>query len=317
MDRRIAALAGEQAGTFSAAEARIRGIDAGMVRRALRDGELIRVRRGAFVSGQYWEAADPDSRYRLAVMAVARTRPGDAVSHHSAFAVRGLPLWGYNARRIDMLSDVEQAVGRSGLWIHPRGLVRPEVVDGIPVEPIARSVVRTALTMGLKCAVVAGDAALHAGLVTHAQLVDEVARLTPHEGRSRALDAVLRMNGASESVGESLTRLVLDDLGLTYECQVLIREPSGEVVARVDFMVEGVVLEFDGRVKYQRARDPGEGQAADPEQVLWLEKQREDRIRRLGHPVERAIWDDLDRPGLLGARIRSARPHNTPSSRKP
>jgi hypothetical protein len=316
MDRRIAALAGEQDGAFSAAEARARGIDAGLLRRALRDGELVRVRRGAFVSGPCWEAADPDSRYRLRVLAVARTRPGDAVSHHSAFAVRGLPLWKHDEQRVDVLSDVEQAVGRSGLWVHPRGLVQPEVVDGIPVEPVARSIVRTALTMGLECAVVAGDAALHAGLVTHTQLVDEVARLTPHQGRSRALDTVLRMNGAAESVGESLTRLVLDDLGLSYECQVLIREASGEVVARVDFMVEGVVLEFDGRVKYQRPRDLGDGQATDPEQVLWLEKKREDRIRRLGHPVERAIWDDLGRPGLLGTRIRSARPRNTPSSRQ-
>ena len=68
-----------------------------------------------------------------------------------------------------------------------------------------------------------------------------------------------------------------------------------------------MVVEFDGRVKYQRASETAESEGTDPGQVLWLEKQREDRIRRLGHPVERIIWNELDRPGLLGARLRAAR----------
>jgi hypothetical protein len=49
--------------------------------------------------------------------------------------------------------------------------------------------------------------------------------------------------------------------------------------------------------------------------VVWLEKRREDRIRRLGHPVERVVWADLDRPGPLGARIRGSRP-NAPGYRQ-
>jgi hypothetical protein len=86
-------------------------------------------------------------------------------------------------------------------------------------------------------------------------------------------------------------------------------------------MVGGVVVEFDGRVKYERRGDPEDGTVSDPAEVLWLEKQREDAIRRLGHPVERVVWPELDRPGLIGARVRSARalvpPHlrNTPAHR--
>jgi hypothetical protein len=304
MDARIAALAGGQSGAFSAAEAQARGIDSTLLRTALRDGDLVRVRRGAYVARRQWDQADRECRYRLTVMAVARTRPGDAVSHHASLAMHGLPLWKHDEKRIDLLGDVEQAVGRAGVWVHPRGSVVPEEVDGIPVVSIARAIVRTAVTMGVECAVVAGDRALHAGLVTRAQLLDEVALLTPHQGRARALDTVLRMNGAAESVGESRTRLALQDLGLAHRCQVLIRDSSGAVVARVDFLVEGVVLEFDGRVKYR-------GSGPESAETVWQEKRREDSIRRLGYPVERAVWDDLDRPGILGARIRAARPRST------
>ncbi len=107
----------------------------------------------------------------------------------------------------------------------------------------------------------------------------------------------------AESVGESRTRLVLHDLGMAHESQVVIRDAFGVFVARVDFLVEGVVLEFDGRLKY-RAAETEDGRSA--EEVVWLEKRREDAVRGRGYPVERVVWDDLDRPGRIGARIRAA-----------
>ncbi|MEP7331191.1 MAG: hypothetical protein ABI692_03775 [Terracoccus sp.] len=111
------------------------------------------------------------------------------------------------------------------------------------------------------------------------------------------------MDPLAESVGESRTRLVLHDLGLAHESQVVIRDALGAFVARVDFLVEGIVLEFDGRLKY-RAAETDDGES--PEEVVWLEKRREDALRGLGHLVERVVWDDLDRPGRIGARIQAA-----------
>lgn len=317
MDTRLQALAGHQNGTFTAAQATALGVPDHELRRAVAGGELVRVRRQAYVSGPVWAAATPEERYRLAAVAIARTRPRDALSHHAALAVHGLPLWGADTDRVDLVAEVRQVTHRRGLALHPaRGLHLGEV-DGVRVTSVARALVRTAVSMGRDCAVVAGDAALHRNLVTVAELIDEVARVTPHEGRGRALEAVLRMDAKAESVGESLTRLVLDDLGMGYESQVVIRTQSGRFVGRVDFLVEGVVLEFDGRSKYQRARDDDDGDGAgseDPGQVVWLEKRREDAIRREGYPVERVVWDDLARPGLIGLRIKEAkrlvrRPH--------
>ncbi|WP_404388310.1 type IV toxin-antitoxin system AbiEi family antitoxin domain-containing protein [Humibacillus xanthopallidus] len=308
MDARLRALAGRQDGAFSSAQAADLGVDHAELRRAVRRGELVRPRRAAYVDAVRWREADADERFRLLVRAVAHTRAGDVVSHHAALALHGLPLWGHDTERVDLLTDVGQAVRRTGLHLHPRAAVRPVQVGALAVVPVARAVVRTALTMGRDCAVVAGDAALHAGLVTSEELLAEVARVSPHEGRGRALEAVLRMDEAAESVGESRTRLILQDLGLAHESQVWITDAAGNAVARVDFLVEGVVLEFDGRVKYR-----AEGE--DAGEIVWLEKRREDVIRRRGHPVERVIWDELDRPGLLGARIRAARP--APSPQRP
>jgi hypothetical protein len=301
MDARLRALAGRQDGAFSSAQAVALGVDHTELRRAERSGELVRPRGAAYVDAVRWRDADSDERFRLLVRAVAHTREGDVVSHHAALALHGLPLWGHDAERIDLLTDVGQVVRRTGVHLQPRGDVRAVQIGSLAVVPVARAVVRTALTMGRDRAVVAGDAALHGEMVTLAELLAEVALVSQHQGRGRALDAVLSMDGLAESVGESRTRLILRDLGLASASQVWIRDSVGNAVARVDFLVEGVVLEFDGRVTYR-----AEGE--DAAEVVWAEKRREDVIRRLGHPVERVIWAELDRPGVLGARIRAARP---------
>jgi hypothetical protein len=320
MDNRLQALAGEQAGAFAAAQAASRGIGPPDLRAALRRREVVHFRRGAYATRSAWDAGDADARFLLRVLATAHTRPGDAVSHHAALAVHGLPLFGHDPSRVDVLSDVRQAVNRSGLWVHPLAGAEVLVRSGVSVVTPARAIVRAALTMGRDCAVVAGDAALHRRLVTITELLAEVAQVTPHQGRNRALEAVLAMDEKCESVGESRTRLVLDDLGLAHESQVVIVDRSGRFLGRVDFLVEGVVLEFDGKKKYARARDPEDG-VADAGEVVWREKRREDGIRREGHPVERIIWSDLDRPRTIGDRVRSAkqllRPGDTPNSGQP
>ncbi|MDV3222008.1 type IV toxin-antitoxin system AbiEi family antitoxin domain-containing protein [Intrasporangium sp.] len=310
MDRRLRALAGSQAGTLSVMEAHAVGVPNADIVRAVRAGELVRVRRGAFIGREVWDAASPDAQFRLSALAIARSRPGDALSHHAALAALDLPLWDHDPDRIDLATRTRRGSSRNGLHLHPIAGIQTQQVAGVRSVSTARAIVRTGLTMGLECAVVAGDAALHQRLVTVADLVAEVALLSPHEGRGRAHEIVLRMDGRAESVGESRTRLVVDALGLAHDSQVELVDDAGRFVARVDLLVEGVVLEFDGRVKYRADM----ADSADPEavsRIVWLEKRREDAIRRLGHPVERVVWDDLARPGTIAARVAAARPHVT------
>jgi very-short-patch-repair endonuclease len=78
----------------------------------------------------------------------------------------------------------------------------------------------------------------------------------------------------------------------------------------VDFLLddEKVVLEFDGKVKYTRTADEPDpfGNRRTPQEVLWHEKRREDRLREMGYEVVRVTWSELDDPRALAQRIAAA-----------
>ena len=57
MDTRLQASAGRQDGVFAAAEAKALGIDDHLLRKAVAGGELVRVRREAYVDKWAWSGA--------------------------------------------------------------------------------------------------------------------------------------------------------------------------------------------------------------------------------------------------------------------
>lgn len=163
---------------------------------------------------------------------------------------------------------------------------------------------------------------------------------------------------AAESVGESYSRVVIHESGFEAPAlQVWFDGVAGGDFApggppergrgiRVDFYWErlGIVGEFDGRVKYGRASEdllsarydsftgewaPSEARPASggvqpvfrrgPEEALWAEKRREDRLRALGLQVVRWTWDDLTHPERLKAILSTAgvRRQEPPSSSAP
>ena len=81
----------------------------------------------------------------------------------------------------------------------------------------------------------------------------------------------------------------------------MIRDETGTVIARVDFLFQAqrVVVEFDGAVKYGGAAQRGQ-------MALIAEKRREDAIRRLGYVVVRLTWADLASPERVRALILAA-----------
>jgi very-short-patch-repair endonuclease len=97
-------------------------------------------------------------------------------------------------------------------------------------------------------------------------------------------------------------RVLLADQGFPPPTlQAELSTPSGEFVARVDFLFEAerVVIEFDGESKYGDHADGAAG-------AVVAEKWREDRIRELGYVVVRISWADLAHPKRTAARIRAA-----------
>ena len=305
MDSQATVLLAAQGGVVGASQLGRLGICPYDVQVWVTRGDLVRVRRGAFVDGRLWGDSDGDARYRLKVMAVMRSRShlpsagSEAASHHSALALHGLPLWHVDRRLVVLSGDVQQSTTLAELRVMPlRSLAAEVEVAGLPVLAVADAVV-TSASVSVEAGVVAADAAVHGGATSLEELQAAGDRLLPGlRGRARLRRALAAVDPGAESPGESRTRLVLSALGLPVESQVVVRDEHGGFVGRVDFLVAGrVVVEFDGAVKYA---------GAEGRDGLVAEKRREDHLRSLGYEVVRLTWDDLAHPERVLARIRAA-----------
>jgi hypothetical protein len=102
--------------------------------------------------------------------------------------------------------------------------------------------------------------------------------------------AIQRSDPGAESVGETLGRLLLEEIGIgPVETQFELRDHSRW--ARCDMRVGRHLVEFDGKSKFQR-RDRGGLAVIDPDEVVWREKQREDWLRGYRLGMSRLVWAD-------------------------
>lgn len=261
------------------------------------------VRNGVWVSEHEWHGLTPEHEHAALVHATGlcldRENPVFAVT--SAAAVWGLP-------RIEKWPDAVRVLVATEERGRGSSLVRPHVgreadtvrMGDIRVTSAARTIVDLARTGTLHTAVAAADHALRHELCSFDELMAEVDAVPPRvRGRNTARLVGALADPLSMSAGESLSRVQMFLLNLPKpELQKEIRDAAG-LVGFVDFGWEGVVGEFDGKVKYRVAEGAS---AADAGEVVWREKQREDRLRRQGR-VARWTWAiALDR-ARLGARL--------------
>jgi hypothetical protein len=285
------------------------GYDKGELQRLVRRGSLQRLRRGAYVRTA--AAPPPASREeqhrRLVAAVTARTGPEAVVSHGSAAVLHGLPVWSGSIEQVHVTrSRSNGAKVRGGVAVHGATLPPAHVadVDGVRVTALARTVVDLARTLPIEQAVAAGDRAVTLGL-DFADVDSVLLAMEQWPGIRQARRVVDFLDGRSESVGESVSRVRIWEQGLPIPIpQREIYDAEGTMIARVDFAWDRhrTVGEFDGRVKYGRLLRPDQSL----EEVLFAEKLREDALRDAGWQVVRWIWADLYRPGVIGDRVRRA-----------
>lgn len=177
-------------------------------------------------------------------------------------------------------------------------------VDGFPVTSVTRAVVDVARSQSFADGAVVADAALAQG-ASVADLVQTAEAGGHRPGGRRARHVANLADGQSESPGESRSRAVLHLVGVPPpELQTEITDRHGCFVARPDFVWSQfrTVGEFDGQIKYGRTLNPGQ----ELEEVLFAEKQREDRLRDCGWQVVRWVWSDLFYPGRIAERLQRA-----------
>jgi predicted transcriptional regulator of viral defense system len=300
-------IAERQGGVFGRQQAIASGYTPGQIRRRLKDGRWVRIRHGQY--GERldlsalppWEQARQDHR-RLVHAVVKSWRPGAiAVSHQSALALHGLPLWGLELGQVHVTRTDERAGGViAGVRHHVGKLAVVDLTeaDGLVTTTVARAVLETACTASFEAAVVIVDAALRDHVMSAEDLRRLLGVIEFWPGSATARAAMDFGDARSESVGESRLRVLMHRYGLpTPVLQVEFRDADG-LIGRVDFYFPeyDTVVEFDGRVKYG-------GGSAD---VLVREKVREDRLRALGFQVVRADWTVFDRPRRFLADIDQA-----------
>lgn len=176
----------------------------------------------------------------------------------------------------------------------------------LTVEPLPLAIVDAVCQMDYAAAVVVLDAVL-AGRYRGPQLNQAgpfsqwLDCIPSGRARIRWDEALAFADPLAESPGESLSRVVIAQLGFQVpSLQHEISLPDGRR-ARTDFWWRsaGVVGEFDGMIKYSRARELS---GTDTSEVVVAERRRERSIEEQGARLVRWGWaelSDLDRMHTL------------------
>ena len=287
-------------GVLSVAELHAAGLGKAALATLVRTGRITRV-----TSGFYALPAELSSSARLLRLARALERrlgPTVVLSHHAALVARGLPLY---ERELPMhtahLTYRTKGCGRtrSDHVLHraPAGVSVPRRGD----LPVVLALLQTGSLWGERPFVVAADAALRAGMTTPSLLAAALDQSPSHPAHARLARAVSRVDGRSESPGESLLRLRLLDVGYSVEPQVKVLTDGGAYRLDLALTDTRVAIEFDGLGKYDSRPD-----------ARRAEKRREEDLRTADWEIVRFQWTDLDDVATIKKRVewavRRARP---------
>ncbi|MFB7892122.1 hypothetical protein ACFC1I_07985 [Microbacterium sp. NPDC056044] len=273
------------------------------VARLDRDGRLHRIRPGAYVPKNKWDALQPWERYRLRVLAVARVWKSPVFCLESAAVLQGLPIFG-EPTHIHVLSADGRSWSEGDVIVHGHSSERG-VTDaaGTRVTALSDTAVDLARVLPPAFALAVVDAAARI-LERSGEAIDvsERGRAQANRRGVRQLDWVQeRANPLSESAGEAVSRAVIEWLG--YEAPVLQQVFSYEgETDRCDFYWRRlrIIGESDGYGKYDDA-DPDAMKAH-----FVREKKREDRLRRHEGGFARWDWGDTMRFESLDAKLRAS-----------
>ena len=285
--------------------------------RSARAGHFVRLASGVYFPAVVWAGLSADDRFLVRVHAVAlASQPGNVFSHYSAAALWRLPLVGAWPGKPEVVVGVG-ATGRTRRSFAARKYalpLEPDVIDGVTVTPLARTVVDMGRVAPLSVSVPMIDRALAvkksgaAALpvsIAPADLASEVRAISSTRGMARCGRAIELADGLSGSPGESLSRVAIHVLGLPAPVLQYPFYDAHGLVGIVDFWWPDFDLigEFDGHGKYLREDLLGGQSTAD---AVIAEKRREDRLRALGPRVCRWGWAEARSLPRLSAHLAQA-----------
>jgi very-short-patch-repair endonuclease len=271
------------------------GVSPKRLRALVRNGDLIRTRRGVYATRQAMEYAEKDARHAHAVAAISafRATTGGVVSHHSAALLHGLEMLNPpDSSRVSMIFESGGGYSADGIARY-RATLPPDQVGrvlGLSVTSVARTVIDIARVSAFMQGVVVADSALRNGLIpgengtTREELRAALRTCAGWPGSVLAERVVRFADERSESVLESCARVVFDEHGLEPpDLQVWI--PGTGYRADFCWMDCQVIAEADGLAKYEE----------DPKKKIAEQIKRDRELRRLGWEVIHFTWEELFR----------------------
>ena len=253
--------------------------------------------------GAIWNAATPRGRHLLRIRAVLALSDRPLIlAGASAAAVWDMPIAGDWPNDVTV-ADSWRGGGRSepGIRVTAAGYPTAHIVerDGLLVTDVAR----TALCIARSASLIDGIGSLDWALwrknedrVTRETLFGDLDRWHPRAGRWGLQQALLLSTHLSDSFGESRARIAIRQCGFDDpELQTEFFDSQGKMAVDFSWPAARVVAEYDGKTKYTREQFT----QGDPGEVVWKEKKRQDRLRRLGLEVERITTYEVEHPVVL------------------
>jgi hypothetical protein len=270
-------------------------IDPDALLSALRSCRLRRVQRAVYLP----RGVEP-TPLAMARAAVLSSGVSDAVaSHLTAARVHGIARPPGRHPEHVTVERGDRRRDRRDLAFHGRTLRLGDVdvLDGVPLTTVARTLVDLAGTLERLHVVWAIDDALRRGLCRREQLEAACQRYSSRAGA----DATARLaeaDGVAESILETAGRLALIDRGVPLPVpQYCVLNTDGSLIARLDggYPRRMLGLEFDGREMHGR-----------PE-AAFHDRRRQNRLEQLGWNVLRFTWWDVVRdPDAFANDVRRA-----------
>lgn len=297
-------------GVFTRADLARLGIDPEIVPSMVSKGLWRRLRHGVYVDTAAWDASsgEPRERHLLECAAMLRALNEPAYLFGTSAAVaHDLPLPGHSPGPVTLLRaprmDGRILGGRaprsnkeSEATIKSHALTEADttVQRGFPCVTRELAAVSAATAATTEWAVAILDAAAWQRPEVPHQL-DAIQRCWPYlRGIGTVRAAVPHVRSGAQTPLESISRYRLVMRGLPEpELQVRFEDRDG-LIGYVDMWwpTLGVIGEADGLIKYTDRAD------------LIAEKQREDRLRRLGFVVVRWTWREImQSPATVAQRI--------------
>jgi hypothetical protein len=208
---------GNEVGVFTYAQALAAGWTQGTVRRELRAGRWIRLRRGSFIRADELAAASEGRRHAIdasAAMLGLRTTNG-VITGRSAALLHGLPLLLAPPRTVELTVERSQRESLPGLTIRtttlPFDADQVTTIDDLPVTTVARTVVDLAdRTTRMEAAVLIDDA-LRRTLCDRDDLTRSVAARRPRYHLAAITELIDDADpGCATTTASALRRYLID-----------------------------------------------------------------------------------------------------------